>query len=108
MSKSNGESVFEFGTKSILSDHMKEVLLKGFADRNPGKILDSDEFAKILKWAEETVISNKLLEGIIDGDILPSVDGKGNVVFSVSSQGIERAEKQDHKFIKVPNSEKIQ
>ena len=87
---------------------MAESLLKGYANANPGKILDSSEFSKILKWAEEVELSKALLSGIMTGDILPSVNIKGEVVFSVSEKGIKSSNIKNVMSIQLPNANKIQ
>jgi hypothetical protein len=95
-------------TSSILSEDIAEALLKGYANANPDKVLDSKEFSKILKWAEEVELSKALLSGIISGDILPSVNEKGEVVFSVSERGLKSANILDVMSMKLPNAENIQ
>ena len=99
-------------TTSLLTEEVAEALLKGYAESNPGKVLDSKDFALILKWAEETEVSRHLLHGILKGEILPSVK-KGAVVFSVSKKGIDRVGTTENginidTIIKLPNSEKVQ
>lgn len=95
-------------TSQLLTEEIAESLLKGFASANPGKILDSNEFSKILKWAEEVEISKALLSGIISGDILPSVNKEGQVVFSVSERGMKTYSIKDAMSVKLPNADKIQ
>ena len=98
---------------SLLSEEMTEALLKGYAEANPGKPLDSEHFSLILKWAEEAEVGRHLLKGILMGDILPSVK-RSKVVFSVSKKGLAKANDiiQDDiilgNIIKLPNSENIQ
>ena len=94
----------------ILSEDTAKALLRGYSEANPGKIIEASKFDKILKWAEEAEISRALLMGIVEGEILPSVDDDGEVVFSVSEKGIKKAESMlgSSKQIKVPGSERIQ
>jgi len=92
--------------ESLVSEQVAEALLREYSNANPGRILESSEFSKILRWAEETEISSALLRGVVDGDIMPSVNEKGEVVFSVTDKGIKRG-KEAVMSIKLPNSDVI-
>lgn len=76
----------------MLTEEETEQLIKMFLYGRHPDAATAEEIQAVLSWAGHVRMQQGMLDGVLQGSMIPSLDDKGEVQFRLTPQGLAAAE----------------